>query len=130
LLEEPDPSQATEDERLAQLIGPARAMLARVDALALATRRSISSCLFGVVFCLSGAVAAGALLVFAPGYDKGVVVVVVAIGALVVSAGLCGYVITVLRLDLIPLNTFGQELRGGLRNGEHALFEEFPEIQA
>jgi hypothetical protein len=128
-LEVPIASQELEDdERLAQLIGPARAMLARVDGLTLSTQRAIASCLFGVVFCLSGAAAAGAaaVIVIAPGHDKGIVVVAAA--ALVACAGLFGYAIAVMRYDLLPLNTFGQELRGGLRNAEQALFEDSPEF--
>jgi hypothetical protein len=127
-LEELFPSQATEDdERLTQSIGPARAMLARVDTLALSTQRLISRCFLGAVFCLSGAVAAAALIIIASGYDKGVIVV--AVVALVVCAGLFAYAIALLRFDLIPLNAFGQELRSGLRNAERTLFEEWPELQ-
>jgi hypothetical protein len=127
-MDEPYPLQGTEDdERLTQLVGPARAMLARVDALALSTQRSISSCFLGAVFCLSGALAAAALIIVASGYDKGVIVV--AVLALVVCAGLFVYAIALLRFDLIPLNAFGQELRSGLRSAEHALFEEWPELQ-
>ncbi len=124
-------ADATEDdERLSQLIGPARAMLARVDGLILDTQRAIARCLIGVVFCLSGAAAAVAasLIVIAPGQDKGVVVA--AAVALVACAGLLGYAVAVLRLDIAPLNAFGQELRAGLRNAEQALVEEWPEFTA
>jgi hypothetical protein len=116
-----------DDERLSLLIGPARAMLARVDALSLKTQRSIAACLFGVVFCLSGAAAAAAaaVAIVAPGQDKAVVIVA-AVG-MAACAGLFGYAIAVLRVDLIPLSTFGQELRGGLRNAEQALFDDATE---
>ena len=105
-------------------------MLARVDGLTLSTQRAIASCLFGVVFCLSGAAAAAgaAIIVIAPGHDKGIVVV--ASAALVCCAGLFGYAIAVLRYDLLPLNSFGQELRGGLRNAEQALFDDQSEFPA
>ena len=128
---EHDPSQLSQDdERLALLIGPARAMLARVDTLALKTQRSIATCLFGVVFCLSGAAAAvaAAVVIIAPGQDKEVVIG--AAVALVACAGLLCYAIAVLRIDLVPLNTFGQELRNGLRNAEQVLFEDTSEFVA
>jgi len=118
---------SADDERLGLLIGPARAMLARVDALALKTQRSIAACLFGVVFCLSGAAAAvaAAVAIVAPGQDKAVVLAA-AVG-LAACAGLLGYAIAVLRMDLVPLGAFGQELRGGLRNAEQVLFEDASE---
>jgi hypothetical protein len=119
-----------DDERLALLIGPARAMLARVDTLALKTQRSIAACLFGVVFCLSGAAAAvaAAVVIVAPNQDKAVVIA--AAVALTACAALFGYGIAVLRIDLVPLNTFGQELRSGLRNAEQVLFEDTSEFVA
>ena len=49
---------------------------------------------------------------------------------LVLSDYLTRQGIAVLRYDLLPLNTFGQELRGGLRNAEQALFDEPPEFPA
>jgi hypothetical protein len=130
LLEEPFAQAIEDDERLAQLIGPARAMLARVDGLALTAQRTIARCLFGVVFCLSGAAAAvaAAIILIAPGNDKGVVVAAAVV--LAAFAALLGYAIAVLRMDLIPLNTFGQELRTGLRSAEQSLSEEWPEPAA
>ena len=123
-------NDAEDEERLAQIIGPARAVLARVDALVLSTQRAIANCMIGLVFCLSGAVAATvvAVVVIAPGYEK--MVVIAAAAALSLCAVLFGYAMTVLRFDLAPLNTYGQELRGGLRTAEQALFQNWPEMSA
>ena len=119
------PSYAEDDDRLSQLVGPARALLARTEALTLSTQRSLSQCLLGAVFFLCAALGTGALLPFAAVDNRGVIVagVVVFAGA----AGLLFYGMSILRFDLAPLNAFSQELRNGLRNAEQAYFDAPPE---
>ena len=48
-----------DDDRLSQLVGPARALLARTEALTVSTQRSMSRCLLGAVFFLCAAAGAG-----------------------------------------------------------------------
>jgi hypothetical protein len=119
-------SAVEDDDRLSQLVGPARALLARTEALTLSTQRSMSQCLLGAVFFLCAAIGAGALTPFAS-TDKQVVVIS---GAVVFAAvsGLLFYGMSQLRFDLGPLNAFGQELRTGLRNAEQAYIDD-PEAQ-
>ena len=71
---------------------------------------------------------AAAVVVIAPNQDKAIVIA--AAVALAACAGLFGYGIAVMRIDLVPLNTFGQELRGGLRHAEQVLFEDTSEFVA
>ena len=118
---------AEDDDRLSQLVGPARALLARTEALTLSTQRSMSRCLLGAVFFLCAALGAGALTPFAAVESR----VVVVAGAVVlgVAAGLLFYGMNQLRFDLGPLHAFSQELRQGLRNAEQAYIDD-PEAQA
>ncbi len=120
------PSYVEEDDRLPQLVGPARALLARTEALTLSTQRSISQCLLGAVFFLCAALGTGALLPFAAVESRAVIIAGAAIFA--VSAGLLLYGMSVLRFDLAPLNAFTQELRTGLRNAEQAYIDQPSEI--
>jgi hypothetical protein len=115
-----------EDDRLSQLMGPARALLARTEALTLSTQRSMSQCLLGGVFFLCAALGAGALTPFAAPANQAVVIA----GAVVlaVAAGLLFYGMSQLRFDLGPLNAFSQELRSGLRNAEQAYLDD-PEAE-
>lgn len=115
-----------DDDRLSQLVGPARALLARTEALTLATQRSMSQCLLGAVFFLCAALGAAALTPFAAIESR----VVVVAGAVVfaAAAGLLFYGMSLLRYDLAPLGAFSQELRTGLRNAEQAYIDD-PEAQ-
>lgn len=117
---------AEDDDRLSQLVGPARALLARTEALTLSTQRSMSKCLLGAVFFLCAALGAGALTPFAAAESRPVVIAGAV--AFAVAAGLLFYGMSQLRFDLGPLNAFGQELRTGLRNAEQAYIDD-PEIQ-
>jgi hypothetical protein len=119
-------SYAEDDDRLSQLVGPARALLARTEALTLSTQRSMSQCLLGAVFFLCAALGAGALTPFAAIENR----VVVVAGAVVfaAAAGLLFYGMSQLRFDLGPLGAFSQELRNGLRNAEQAYIDD-PEAQ-
>ena len=119
-------SYAEDDDRLSQLVGPARALLARTEALTLSTQRSMSQCLLGAVFFLCAAIGAGALTPFAAIENR----VVVVTGAVVfaAAAGLLFYGMSQLRFDLGPLSAFSQELRNGLRNAEQAYIDD-PEAQ-
>lgn len=119
-------SYAEDDDRLSQLIGPARALLARTDALTLTTQRSMMRCLLAGVFFLCAALGAGALTPFAAIENR----VVVVTGAVVfgVAAALLFYGMNQLRFDLGPLHAFSQELRQGLRNAEQACIDD-PEAQ-
>ena len=127
-MQEPYPSlTAEDDERLALLLGPSRAMLARVEALVLSTQRSASACLLGAVFCLCAALGMGALLPFAQEGNR--IVIIAAAAVFFLAAGLLLWAMSVLRFDLGPLGAFGGELRGGLRNAEQAYFDG-PEEQA
>ncbi len=121
------PPYAEDDDRLSQLVGPARALLARTEALTLSTQRSMSRCLLGAVFFLCAAIGAGAMLPFAAPENRGVL----AAGAVVfaVAAGLLIYGMSILRFDLGPLNAFSQELRNGLRNAEQAYIDEPPGVR-
>lgn len=119
-------SYAEDDDRLSQLVGPARALLARTEALTLATQRSMSQCLLGAVFFLCAAIGAGALTPFAA-IDNRVVVVAGAV-VFAAAAGLLFYGMNQLRFDLGPLSAFSQELRNGLRNAEQAYIDD-PEAQ-
>jgi hypothetical protein len=116
------PPLVEDDDRLSQLVGPARALLARTEALTLSTQRSMSQCLLGGVFFLCAAGGAGALTPFAAPENRGVVIA----GALVfaLAAGLLFYGMSQLRFDLGPLGAFTQELRAGLRNAEQAYVDE------
>ena len=116
-----------DDDRLSQLVGPARALLARTEALTLSTQRSMSQCLLGGVFFLCAAAGAGALTPFAAPENR--VVVVVGAVLFAVASGLLFYGMSQLRFDLSPLNAFGQELRNGLRNAEQAYIDD-PEAQS
>jgi hypothetical protein len=116
-----------DDDRLSQLVGPARALLARTEALTLATQRSMSQCLLGGVFFLCAALGAGALTPFAAPENRAVVIAGAVVLAL--AAGLLFYGMSQLRFDLGPLNAFGQELRSGLRNAEQAYIDD-PEARA
>jgi hypothetical protein len=116
-----------DDDRLSQLVGPARALLARTEALTLATQRSMSQCLLGGVFFLCAALGAGALTPFAAPENRAVVVAGAVVLAL--AAGLLFYGMSQLRFDLGPLNAFSQELRNGLRNAEQAYIDD-PEAEA
>ena len=115
-----------DDDRLSQLVGPARALLARTEALTLSTQRSMSQCLLGGVFFLCAAGGAGALTPFAAPENRGVVIAGAVLFA--VAAGLLVYGMGQLRFDLGPLNAFSQELRAGLRNAEQAYIDD-PEAQ-
>ncbi len=116
-----------DDDRLSQLVGPARALLARTEALTLSTQRSMSQCLLGGVFFLCAAIGAGALTPFAAPDNRGVIVAGAVVLAL--AAGLLFYGMSQLRFDLGPLSAFTQELRTGLRNAEQAYIDD-PEAQA
>ena len=116
-----------DDDRLSQLVGPARALLARTEALTLSTQRSMSQCLLGGVFFLCAAIGAGALTPFAAPDNRGVVIAGAVVLAL--AAGLLFYGMSQLRFDLGPLGAFTQELRTGLRNAEQAYIDD-PEAQA
>ena len=120
------PACAEDDDRLSQLVGPARALLARTEALTLSTQRSMSQCLLGGVFFLCAAGGAGALTPFAAPENRAVVIVGAVLFAL--AAGLLFYGMSQLRFDLGPLGAFTQELRAGLRNAERTYTDE-PEAQ-
>ena len=120
------PPYVEDDDRLSQLVGPARALLARTEALTLSTQRSMMQCLLGGVFFLCAAGGAGALTPFAAPENRGVVIVGAVL--LAVAAGLLFYGMSQLRFDLGPLNAFSQELRTGLRNAEQAYIDD-PEGQ-
>ena len=122
------PPFVEDDDRLSQLVGPARALLAHTEALTLTTQRSMSQCLLGAVFFLCAALGPGALLPFAAVDNRGVIVAGAA--AFLIAAGLLFYGMGVLRYDLGPLQAFTQELRNGLRNAEQAYIDEPPEAQA
>jgi hypothetical protein len=107
-----------DDDRLSQLVGPARALLARTEALTLSTQRSMMQCLLWGVFFLCAAGGAGALTPFADPENRGVVIAGAVLFAL--AAGLLFYGMSQLRFDLGPLNAFTQELRTGLHNAEQA----------
>jgi hypothetical protein len=112
------PPYVEDDDRLSQLVGPARALLARTEAVTLSTQRSMSQCLLGAVFFLCAAGGAGALTPFAAPENQGVVIAGAVVFAL--AAGLLFYAMSQLRFDLGPLSAFSQELRAGLRNAEQA----------
>jgi len=121
---------AEDDDRLSQLVGPARSLLARTEALTLSTQRSMMHCLLAGVFFLCAAGGAGALTPFAAPENRGVVIVGAVL--LAVVAGLLFYGMSQLRFDLGPLNAFGQELRTGLRNAEQAYIDDpeaLPEVR-
>jgi hypothetical protein len=118
---------AEEDERLALLLGPSRAMLARVEALTLTTQRSASGCLLGAVFCFCASLGMGALFPFAQEGNR--IVIVAAAAVFFLAAGLLLWAMSVLRFDLSPLGAFGGELRGGLRNAEQAYFDGPEDLQ-
>jgi hypothetical protein len=121
-VQEPYPSlTAEDDERLALLLGPARAMLARVEAIVLTTQRSASGCLLGAVFCGCASLGMGALLPFAQEGSR--IVIIAAAAVFFVAAALLLWGMSVLRFDLGPLGAFGGELRSGLRNAEQAYFD-------
>jgi hypothetical protein len=111
-----------DDDRLSQLVGPARALLARTEAMTLSTQRSMMQCLLGGVFFICAAGGAGALTPFAAPENRGVVIV----GAVLLAAvaGLLFYGMSQLRFDLGPLNAYTQELRAGLRNAEQAYIDD------
>jgi hypothetical protein len=121
------PPYAEDDDRLSQLVGPARALLARTEALTLSTQRSMMQCLLAGVFFLCAAGGAGALTPFAAPENRGVVIVGAAL--LAVVAGLLFYGMSQLRFDLGPLGAFTQELRAGLQKAEQSYLDE-PEVQA
>jgi hypothetical protein len=121
------PPYVEDDDRLSQLVGPARALLARTETLTLSTQRSMSQCLLGGVFFLCAAGGAGALTPFAAPENRGVVIAGAIVFAL--AAGLLFYGMSQLRFDLGPLGAFTQELRTGLRNAEQAYIDD-PEAQA
>ena len=116
-----------DDDRLSQLVGPARALLARTEALTMSTQRSMMQCLLGGVFFVCAAAGAGALTPFAAPENRGVVIAGAVVFAL--AAGLLFYGMSQLRFDLGPLGAFSQELRQGLRNAEQACIDD-PEAQA
>jgi len=120
------PPYVEDDDRLSQLVGPARALLARTEALTLSTQRSMMHCLLAGVFFLCAAGGAGALTPFAAPENRGVVIVGAVL--LAVVAGLLFYGMGQLRFDLGPLSAFSQELRTGLRNAEQAYIDD-PETQ-
>ncbi len=111
-----------DDDRLSQLVGPARALLARTEALTLSTQRSMMQCLLGGVFFLCAAGGAGALTPFAAPENRGVVIVGAVLFA--VAAGLLFYAMSQLRFDIGPLNAFTQELRTGLHKAEQAYIDD------
>ncbi len=111
-----------DDDRLSQLVGPARALLARTEALTLSTQRSMMQCLLGGVFFLCAAGGAGALTPFAAPENRGVVIVGAVLFA--VAAGLLFYAMSQLRFDIGPLNAFTQELRTGLNKAEQAYIDD------
>jgi hypothetical protein len=115
-----------DDDRLSQLVGPARALLARTEALTLSTQRSMMQCLLWGVFFLCAAAGAGALTPFAAPENRGVVIAGAVVFAL--AAALLFYGMSQLRFDIGPLSAFSQELRGGLRNAEQAYIDD-PEAQ-
>jgi hypothetical protein len=119
--------QLADDERLAQLIGPARVMLARADLMTLTCQRSISRSLLGAVFCLCAALGMGALIPFAPFENRLVLGGAAALFA--VAAGVLAYRIAMLRFDLAPLSAFTQELRAGLHTAEQAAAETAEEFE-
>ena len=121
------PPYVEDDDRLSQLVGPARALLARIEALTLSTQRSMSQCLLGAVFFLCAALGTGALLPFAAVENRAVIIAGAAVFAF--AAGLLFYGMSILRFDLGPLNAFSQELRNGLRNAERAYVDEPPEVR-
>jgi hypothetical protein len=121
------PPYTEDDDRLSQLVGPARALLARAEALTLSTQRSMTRCLLGGVFFLCAAGGAGALTPFAAPENRGVVIVGAVL--LAVTAGLLFYGMSQLRFDLGPLGAFTGELRAGLDKAEQAYVEE-PEVHA
>lgn len=121
------PPYVEDDDRLSQLVGPARALLARTEALTLSTQRSMSQCLLGGVFFLCAAIGAGALTPFAAPENRAVVIAGAVVLAL--AAGLLFYGMSQLRFDLGPLNAFSQELRNGLRNAEQAYIDD-PEARS
>ena len=116
------PPLAEDDDRLSQLVGPARALLARTEALTLSTQRSMMQCLLAGVFFLCAAGGAGALTPFAQPENRGVVIVGAVMCA--AAAGLLFYGMTQLRFDLGPLGAYAQELRAGLRNAEQAYVDD------
>ena len=116
------PPCADDDDRLSQLVGPARALLARTEALTLSTQRSMMQCLLAGVFFLCAAGGAGALTPFAAPENRGVVIAGAVVFAL--AAGLLFYGMSQLRFDLGPLNAYTQELRTGLRNAEQAYIDD------
>jgi hypothetical protein len=120
------PPYVEDDDRLSQLVGPARALLARTEALTLSTQRSMMQCLLGGVFFICAAGGAGALTPFAAPENRGVVIVGAVL--LAVVGGLLFYGMGQLRFDLGPLNAYSQELRTGLRNAEQAYIDD-PEAQ-
>jgi hypothetical protein len=120
------PPYVEDDDRLSQLVGPARALLARTEAMTLSTQRSMMQCLLGGVFFICAAGGAGALTPFAAPENRGVVIVGAVL--LAVVAGLLFYGMGQLRFDLGPLNAYSQELRAGLRNAEQAYIDD-PEAQ-
>jgi hypothetical protein len=111
-----------DDDRLSQLVGPARALLARTEALTLSTQRSMMQCLLAGVFFLCAAGGAGALTPFAAPENRGVVIAGAVLFA--VAAGLLFYGMSQLRFDIGPLNAYSQELRAGLRNAEQAYIDD------
>ena len=113
---------AEDDDRLSQLVGPARALLARTEALTLSTQRSMMQCLLAGVFFLCAAAGAGALTPFAAPENRGVVIAGAVVFAM--AAGLLFYGMSQLRFDLGPLGAFTQELRTGLRNAEQAYIDD------
>ena len=117
---------AEDDDRPSQLVGPARALLARSEALTLSTQRSMMQCLLAAVGSLCAALGAGALTPFAAVENR----VVVVAGAVVFggAAALLFYGMNRLRFALGPLHAFSQELRQGLRNDEQAYIDD-PEVQ-
>lgn len=121
------PPYVEDDDRLSQLVGPARALLARTEALTLSTQHSIAQCVLGAVFFLCAALGTGALLPFAALDNRAVI----AAGAVLfaAAAGLLFYGVSILRFDLGPLNAFSQELRNGLRNAEQAYVDDPPELR-
>jgi hypothetical protein len=120
------PPDVEDDDRLSQLVGPARALLARSEALTLTTQRSMMRCLLAGVFFLCAAGGAGALTPFAAPENRGVVIAGAAVLALI--AALLFYGMSQLRFDLGPLGAFTHELRSGLSHAEQAYSDE-PEAQ-
>ncbi|HEY4031981.1 MAG TPA: hypothetical protein VGM25_16665 [Caulobacteraceae bacterium] len=121
------PPQIEDDDQLSQLVGPARALLARTEALTLSTQRSATRCLLGGVFFLCAAGGAGALTPFAAPENRGVVIAGAVLLAL--AGSLLFYGMSQLRFDLGPLGAFTQELRIGLQNAEKAHLGEELEAQ-